>query len=629
MENRATPRAEARSIRDDALVFLAIAAFAFLLRYVHLLQARSVPLFDAVIMDGLSYSSWADRIVAGDWVGDRVFYQAPLYPYFLAVVKLAVGNDLWRIRLVQIAIGSLACGILFLAGRAFFSRGVGILAGVLLALYPPAIFFDGLIQKANLGLLWTVLLLWALARARFVLAGIALALLMLTREETVLLVFVLAAWALFAPRERPLPQRARQLLGFAAGLAVVLTPVVWRNHAVGGGFVLTTSQAGSNFYIGNNAQADGTYVPLVPGRQNTEYERKDAFDLAERDLGRKLTPSEVSSYWFGKARAWITSHPIAWTRLMATKFALLVNAYELPDYEDMYFYERSCALLRGLDAVWNFGVLVPIAAAGLVLTWARRRELLVLYLVLGTLASGVVLFYVFARYRYPLVPVLVLFAAAGIAAGASLVRARRGAVLLPAIVALGVAAAVSNWPLRRKDDQLAASLSNAAAVLASKKEDGRAVDLYLESLRVQPDAPEVLGNLGLALMRLQRVDEAIAAFRHAADLRPTDWRAWMRLAAALDQTGRVDDATPCIVRALELDAQNTLDSALLLVRQGSGRDLVALDILAAAEAKVGRFEDAVATATRALESRPATGQEALAAKIRERLDLYRRGEALR
>jgi 4-amino-4-deoxy-L-arabinose transferase-like glycosyltransferase len=632
METRGPPRAEARSIRDDALVFLAIAAFAFLLRYVHLLQARSVPLFDAVIMDGLSYSSWADRIVAGDWVGDRVFYQAPLYPYFLAVVKLAVGNDLWRIRLVQIAIGSLACGILFLAGRAFFSRGVGVLAGLLLALYPPAIFFDGLIQKANLGLLWTVLLLWALARARFVLAGIALALLMLTREETVLLVFVLAAWALFAPRERPLPQRARQLLGFAAGLAVVLTPVVWRNHAVGGGFVLTTSQAGSNFDNGTNAQADGTYVPLVPGRQNTEYERKDAFDLAERDLGRKLTPGEVSSYWFGRARAWITANPVAWTRLMARKVALLVNTYELPDYEDMYFYERSCVLLRGLDSIWHYGVLLPIAAAGLVLTWARRRELLVLYLVLGTLASGVVLFYVFARYRYPLVPVLVLFAAAGIAAGASLARARRDVALLPALPALIVlclAASAANWPLRRKDDQLAASLSNAAAVLANKKEDGRAVDLYLESLRIQPDAPEVLGNLGLALMRLQRIDEAIAAFRRATDLRPNDWRAWMRLAAALDQTGHVDDATPCIVRALELDAQNTLDSAQLLVRQGSGRDLVALDILAAAQAKVGRFEDAVATATRALEFPPAAGQEALAAKIRERRDLYRQGQTLR
>jgi Flp pilus assembly protein TadD len=129
-------------------------------------------------------------------------------------------------------------------------------------------------------------------------------------------------------------------------------------------------------------------------------------------------------------------------------------------------------------------------------------------------------------------------------------------------------------------------------------------------------------------MRLRRVDEAIAAFRRAAELRPKDSKAWMRLASALDQGGRVDEATPCIVRALELDAKGTLESALLLVRQTSGRDLVALDVLAAAQAKNGRFDDAIATASTALGIAPPPGQEPLVAKIRERLELYRQGKIL-
>jgi Flp pilus assembly protein TadD len=635
MENPAPPRVQAKSFRDGALVFLAIAALAFALRFVHLLQARSVPIFDAVFMDGLSYSSWADRIVAGDWIGDRIFYQAPLYPYFLAVVKLAVGNDLWRIRLVQIAIGSAACGILFLAGRSFFSRSVGIVAGVLLALYPPAIFFDGLIQKANLGLLWTVLLLWSLARARekpsaprFALAGIVLGLLMLTREETILLVLVIGPWAVLAPPAVTPFARGRRVLGFAAGLGLALLPVVWRNHAVGGEFVLTTSQAGSNFYIGNNPNADGTYVPLIPGRQNTEYERRDAVALAERDLGRKLTPSEVSSYWFGRARAWILANPLAWGRLLGTKLALFVNWYEMPDSEDMYFYERSCGLLRGLDSVWHYGVLFPLAAAGITLTFGKRRELLILYLVLGTLALGVVLFYVFARYRYPVVPVLLLFAAAAIATGVDLVRSRRWSGLGIASIVLCCAAAASNPVLRDRDDQLAIALSNSASVLAEKHDDAKAVELLRQSLQIRPDHPGVLGNLGLSLMRLQRVDEAIAAFHRAAELQPGDWRAWMRLGAALEQTGRIEEATPCLVKALELDAKNVRDSASLLVRQSNGQDPVALDILAAAQAKLGRFDEAVAAASRALEIRPTTGPAALAKTIRERLEFYRHGKTL-
>jgi 4-amino-4-deoxy-L-arabinose transferase-like glycosyltransferase len=432
------------STRADALLFLGIAAVALLLRFVHLLEARSVPIFDAVFMDGRSYSAWADRIAAGDWIGDKVFYQAPLYPYFLAVLKLLVGDDLWRIRLVQIAIGSIACGILFLAGRAFFSRTTGVVAGLLLAIYPPAIFFDGLIQKANLGLLWTVLLLLALARARarpgwrtFALAGIPLGLLMLTREETILLVPVLGAWSVLATPGTSVARRARSTLGFAAGLALVLLPVLVRNAAVGGEFALTTSQAGSNFYIGNNPSANGTYVPLVPGRQNTEFERKDAFDLAERESGRKLSPGEVSRFWFAKSFAWIRANPGDWARLLGTKLALLVNGYEMPDYEDQYFYEESCRLLRALDAFWNYGVLFPLAMVGLVLSFPRRREILVLHLVLATLAAGVVLFYVFARYRYPIVPVLVLFAAAALVRGTALARGRRfGDLGLAGIVAV-------------------------------------------------------------------------------------------------------------------------------------------------------------------------------------------------
>jgi 4-amino-4-deoxy-L-arabinose transferase-like glycosyltransferase len=623
------------SNREDALLFLGIAAFAFLLRFVHLLEARAVPIFDTAFMDGRSYSTWADRIAAGDWIGDRVFYQAPLYPYFLAVLKLAVGDDLWRIRLVQIAIGSLACGILFLAGKRFFGRATGVVAGLLLALYPAAIFFDGLIQKANLGLLWTVLLLAALARARelpngkrFALVGVPLGLLMLTREETVLLVPVLLLWSLAATRAEPAIRRVGAASSFLAGLAVVLLPVLVRNAVVGGEFALTTSQAGSNFYIGNNPTSNGGYVPLVPGRQNTEFERKDAFEIAERESGRKLSPGEVSRFWFGKSFAWIGAHPADWLRLLGTKVALLVNWYEMPDYEDQYFYERYCGLLRALDSFWHYGVLLPIAVAGLVLTFARRREILVLHLVLATLALGVVLFYVFARYRYPVVPVLVLFAAAALVQATALLRARRGSALVPAAIALGFAALASNWRIRDRDAELATSLSHAGSIADEKHDEAHAIEYYRQSLELRPDAPEILGNLGNALMRERRYPEGIDAYRRAAEIRPADWRAWMRLGAALEQAGRIDEAEPFVVRALDTDAQRTLESATELVRQTRGRDLVALDLCAAAQAAVGKFEDAVATATRAAALAPPAGQEALAARIRERLEGYREGRKL-
>ena len=62
-------------------------------------------------------------------------------------------------------------------------------------------------------------------------------------------------------------------------------PVAARNSYVGGGFYVTTSQFGPNFYIGNNPAADGTYQSLRFGRGAPEYERQDATELAERALG--------------------------------------------------------------------------------------------------------------------------------------------------------------------------------------------------------------------------------------------------------------------------------------------------------------------------------------------------------
>ena len=127
----------------------------------------------------------------------------------------------------------------------------------------------------------TTLLLYALAKLRerstlprALALGLVLGLLMLTREESILLVPVL----LFVHRR---PAFGRFACGYALGLALALAPVAWRNHEVGGEWVLTTSQAGSNFYIGNHAGAPGFYEPLRPGRSNVAYERQDAIDLAE------------------------------------------------------------------------------------------------------------------------------------------------------------------------------------------------------------------------------------------------------------------------------------------------------------------------------------------------------------
>src|SRR5207253_3560631 len=210
----------------------------------------------------------------------------------------------------------------------------------MLAVYAPAIFFDGLLQKSVLDVFFVCLALWLIARitgrthgsaaARPWLAlGLALGGLSLTRENALVFVVVIVAWILVTVRDR-----VKAAGAFALGLAIVLVPVAARNSVIGGGFYVTTSQFGPNFFIGNHPGADGTYQSLRYGRGAPEYERQDATDLAQQALARTLTPAEVSGYWTERALGFIQSDPVGWLKLMARKIVLLGNATEMIDTED-------------------------------------------------------------------------------------------------------------------------------------------------------------------------------------------------------------------------------------------------------------------------------------------------------
>src|SRR5262249_30847872 len=79
---------------------IVIFAVALSLRLLYLFEIQLIPLFYYLAGDGRTYDEWAQRIAAGDWLGSGVFYQAPLYPYVLALLQGTFGHNLWVIRIV-------------------------------------------------------------------------------------------------------------------------------------------------------------------------------------------------------------------------------------------------------------------------------------------------------------------------------------------------------------------------------------------------------------------------------------------------------------------------------------------------------------------------------------------------
>ena len=605
-----------------ALVAAAIFVAALLVRFMHLWQLGRSPFYSVLMGDARGYDEWAQRIAAGDWFGREVFYQAPLYPYFLGAIYAVAGRDLTMVRVCQAILGSAACVLVGLSAWRLFSKRAAMIAGFGMAIYAPAIFFDGLIQKSVLDVFFMSSALWILATivagperpglrtiggsadlcgadlsgpprwTRFLALGLAMGALGLTRENALLLVLVVLGWILITGvRLRPDTttratyavsafRRTGAASAFILGLSLVLLPVAARNYAVGGGFYLTTSQFGPNLFIGNNPRSDGTYGSLRPGRGSPEYERQDATDLAERAMGRELTPGEVSSYWTDRALAFITSEPVAWLKLVGRKMLLLVNRGEMLDTESQASYAEWSWPLKATGWFAHFGVLVPLAVIGVWATWADRKRLAIFYALTIAYAASVVMFYVFARYRFPLVPVLLVFAAAGLSAlitqlmasgtedtnhgtpapaamprrgqanprrGIS-VSSRRGwgpgASERKLAVAMGVigVAIVSNWPLLSTRLMKTITETNLATALYENKQFDEAITHYERAIALRPDYAPAYTNMGAALRSKGRLAEAVAAHEKSLAFQPDDPDTHFNLANALLDLNRPQEA---------------------------------------------------------------------------------------
>ena len=564
-------------------IALAVFGLALAIRLVHVWQLSGAPFFGLAMGDAQSYHVWGMEIAAGDWLGGETFYQAPLYPYFLGLVYTFFGPSLLAVRLCQIVLGAASCALLAVAANRLFSREAGIAAGVMLAVYAPAIFFDGLIQKTALGLFLLCLLLALLARLvtepgrprGWLWPGVVLGALVLTRENALVFAAVLLGW-LIVSRDTGRRHLARAG-ALALGLALVLVPAAARNLAVGGEFLLTTAQFGPNVYIGNNPDADGTYRPLVPGRGDPRFERRDATQLAEREVGTPLTPGQVSSYWTGRALQYMRTQPGDWLKLTGRKAMLTLNGSEVADTEDQLSHADWSLPLRLAGYLWHFGLLAPLGVAGICLTWGRRRQLRPFHLMLAAYAASVVAFAVMGRYRFPLAPLLMLFAAGGMVVVWETAKRRKGKGWTREVAWAGAAAAgllvVCNWPVLSMSDMRAITALNVGTELQAAGRLDEAVEQYRRVLALTPDDALAHSNLGTALAAQDRLDEAVGHYEQALALVPGDADAHSNLGNALLSLGRTAEGAASLRRALDLDPASAEAHAALGIALHDGGEL--------------------------------------------------------
>jgi tetratricopeptide (TPR) repeat protein len=322
---------------------------------------------------------------------------------------------------------------------------------------------------------------------------------------------------------------------------------------VGGELHLSTSQFGTNFYIGNNPNARGLYDPLVSGHGNAADERDDATRIAEEASGRTLSPREVSTYWTGRALDFIQTQPGAWIALLGRKLALTYNAAEIADTESQEVYAESSWLLWMLSPL-SFGVILCLAAFGTVLTVNHWRRLWFLYAIALTYTISILIFYVFARYRFPLVPVLMLLGTAGLAAGGHAgVRRPSRRWALAAVIVTGI---VTFWPLvDTRVDRVTNYVNIANTLSANSTRWDDAERFYIKALVISPQSPAAHYGMGMLLAQKKRPQEAVTHYQTAVQGWPENIDLRLNYALALAASGDNAGAAAQVEIAKQLNAR--------------------------------------------------------------------------
>ena len=206
--------------------------------------------------------------------------------------------------------------------------------------------------------------------------------------------------------------------------------------------------------------------------------------------------------------------------------------------------------------------------------------------------------------------------------------------------------------LKIKPD-LAEAYNKLGNALFQQRDMDGAIANYQKALQIKPDYVDACNNLGLVLLQKGKPDEAILHFQEVLRIDPDIALVQDNLGSALLQKGDLDQALIHFQRAVQLDpgdvkfrgdlvvTMNNLAWSLATSTDAKIRDgkravqlgqqacelteykpTVFIGTLAAAYAEAGRFDDAVATAQKAIANAQRQGETNLVQRNQEFLQLY-------
>jgi len=552
---------EWKSFSKSKLIFLGLVVLAFSLRSIYFSQ--TIKFIQPVTgSDAHFYLQWAKDIVRGNVLGKDVFYALPVYPYFLSLAYLFSGGEIFGLILIQILIGAINCGLIYILGKKLFNNQVGIIASIIACGYLMFIFYDRMLLPTSLAIFLGLLLALLLLKIKdnpsltgWFGAGTLLGLCTLTRASFSLLAIFIFFWILFECKKEPLRHPVLYCLGFILPFFLIIGAITLRNYLVAKDPVLITAHSGINFYIGNNPQANGLFraPPYLRATQSGLIE--DARIVAEKISGRRLKASEVSNFWFEKALNFIKSQPLNFLELLGKKFVLFWNGKEHIDDMEFYIFGEEAWFLK--LPLFRFSLICPLALLGMFLSWPKRKRVMILYLFVFSLTLATIFFFINSRYRLMVAPYLIIFAGQAlwhIFQKCKNRQYRNFIFLLALFFALYFLtnikvtdAAVSPNPIFHY---------NKGVILCDQGRNQKALKEFQTALKINPFDFMSYFGLGNVYYQMQDFAQAIDSYKRALAVNPYFYNAHFNLGIIYKESGRKKEAQEQFKEVLKFNPED-------------------------------------------------------------------------
>jgi len=436
------------SPRDRWLLGAAL-LFALAMRATYLVEIWQAPDFDRPQFESQYHDYWARALISGDWeppsgvtdpdIPHRAYFRPPGYPYFLASTYwIGSSGYLWP-RLIQMFLGLVSCLLVFALARRWFGSVAALVSVALQGGYWIFIYFEGEFMAPSL-LVFLVLIVLGLVSHWSVRmtpigaasAGLATGVSALVRPNMLVFIpvfLIWAAWVEWNRREGPdWRGYARAAAIFACTAALFILPVTLRNLHVAEDLVLITSNAGINLFVGIHPDSDG-YTPGAPELADlTGLEGWDSFDYpliaasVSRYEGRDMKDSEISRWFSRRAVAQAIARPADVVRSVGRKFLLFWGPFEISNTKVIHYERLASPTLR---SSLDFATILALGILGVCVCVVELRNptieqantsvqpdpnvFLLLLTFVATYAVTYAPFFVAARFRVPIIPVLIIF----------------------------------------------------------------------------------------------------------------------------------------------------------------------------------------------------------------------------